>query len=186
MKREYRKIIRQKDTFVEGHFNPNAAGSVDLDGTQYSVVEVLESLNYGCEPLFTKLSLAWSARHDISQSLNDIWDSALIAELALRLLGTDRAIVFRSYGFENMIRREDNNILFRTLKRFSEAYNANILIPRVYVLLEISEFVLYLRDTVQSGTKSTKPLPEEFEDKRKQLRGKLIGGFEQKHCSNCL
>jgi hypothetical protein len=158
---------------------------VVIDGTPYPQAEVLESLNYGCDPLFTKLSSVWSQRDDIRRSFADVWDSALIAGLARRLLGTYRA-AYRVHDFEGMIRGVDANILFRTLKRFNEAYNANELIPRAYVLLEISEFVSYLRYTIQSGGKTTETLPREFEDRRKQLREKSLSNFEQKHYSNAL
>lgn len=152
-----------------------------LDGVEYSPGDVLNALNYGDDPLFAQLTSAWSSREDI-RNMSNIWDTSLLNELAVKLYGSDRrGFVFG--GFGSRLYLADNDILIGLLLVYCGAYcydEVITLFPHSYALLDLYEFVRYLRNTVKKDFSGelTLTLPDEFERKRRELWRKISGTLD--------
>jgi len=142
----------------------------------YPAAELLEAFNYGTGKLIQSLTLLWGQRKDVRELVDNIWDASLIADISTRVLGGAREHAFLEGGFEGLIRSRDNRILRGLILRFSEAYDVNVFTPRAYVVLELCEFLKYLKETVTSNCKeSTRSMTDEFEDRRQNLWDNTFG-----------
>ena len=169
---------------MESICRPKVLPRETIEENEYSANEVLHASNYGSGPLFEKLTSVWGDRKDLRDLFGDIWDASLIAEIARRVFGADRTPIYHSDNFEGRIRIADNEILLSIIVLFSEAYDVKVFIPRAYVLVDLSAFVEYLRETVKTTAgESRRSLLEEFEYKRNEIRDEIFGfNFYLNHC----
>jgi hypothetical protein len=154
---------------------------IGLEGVKYQPGDVIQALNYGDEPLFSRLTSAWNSREDI-RNMSCIWDISLIDELFARLYGSDRRDFVRSHGFAYQLRLRDDEFLLGLLRIYYEQPRdksaATIIVPHSHAVVDLDEFVLYLRNSVKmqfSGEADSTRIPEEFVRKQRELWEKLKG-----------
>jgi hypothetical protein len=134
---EYRRIALRKNKFVESICHLELLGNETLGHftigeDKYTPAEVLYAYNYGWAcPLVDKLTAVWGDNKDLRESLDNIWNAPLLDELARRVYGDKRTLIWLDGNlFENSIRVAENEFFREIIVLFSNAYDKNVFVPR--------------------------------------------------------
>lgn len=132
---------------------------INLDGDKFSVMEILEALNYGTSPLFPKLASVWNHRQDI-RKLSHFWDRSLIMDFANRLLNDNKDVYKAIYGvnlglkgkFEDYMATENTRLVFGVLGSFNGVLSRHdFRPPNSFIVFDLIRIITYLKEHIATS-----------------------------------
>ena len=142
--------------------------SFHIDGHDYSSSAVLEALNYGINPLFSKISSVWCFREEI-RKLYCVWDLALLIDLEQNVFPSsplklsfpgfdvgESTIAGKPSSFMRRRLAQEMRVFYNILLQYGHLYGEQVasgkrIFPHSYLINSVIRFVKFLRHTLKSG-----------------------------------
>jgi len=152
----YYLITVENEKVIKEWIDARTLLPIVINGSTYSAIAVLEALNYGISPLFSRLSSSSNLRKHI-QGLSQIWDRSLLNDFATVLFDNNKDVYKVVSGlnlglcgpFEDYMAVENLELLLGVLTSFRGVLGrGDFRPPNSYIVRDLIASSKYLKESI--------------------------------------